>query len=106
METLKELHHENIVRIFKWFSLRNSQLAYVMEYMQGGELLGVVQDKGTLSEEEAREYFVQILNAINYCHRKRLIHRDLKLENILLESKEGKKIKVALEIVNFEVYLH
>lgn len=100
METLKALHHEHIVKIIKWFSLKNSQFAYVMEYMEGGELFDVVKEKRRLSEEEARDYFKQIISAIGYCHRERMIHRDLKLENILLVSKGSRKIKVTTP--NFE----
>lgn len=101
METLKALQHEHIVKIFKWFSLKNSQFAYVMEYMEGGELFDVVREKQRIPEDEARDYFTQIVEAIGYCHRKRMIHRDLKLENILLVSKESRDIKV----INFLITL-
>lgn len=53
-----------------------------------------LQEKGGLSEQEARIIFRQIAEAIRYCHDKRLIHRDLKLENILLTSKVEKIIKI------------
>lgn len=65
-----------------------------MEYLEGGELLEVVREKKQLPESLARTYFKQLIEAVGYCHRKRLIHRDLKLENILLVSKNSDTIKV------------
>lgn len=55
-----------------------------MEYLEGGELLELVDKKGRFEEEEARNYFKQIVSAIAYCHSNKMIHRDLKLENLLL----------------------
>ena len=74
---------------------------YVMEYLEGGELGAYVKEKGFLSEEETKYFFKQLLSAIYYCHNKKLIHRDLKLENILLEDKSAKIIKVSVIIEIF-----
>jgi len=66
-----------------------------MEYLEGGELLHYVASKGCLSEEETKVYIKQIANAIYYCHTfEKLIHRDLKLENVLLVKKDSRDIKV------------
>jgi MAP/microtubule affinity-regulating kinase len=70
------------------------QVAFVMEYLNGGELLEYVLKRKRLDEEEALEFFHQITEAVSYCHRNKLIHCDLKLENILLENKESKVVKV------------
>lgn len=70
------------------------QFIFVMEYLEGGELKEYLNSKGKLDEQEAQWFFSQIVDAIFYCHRQQIIHRDLKLENILLESKETKVIKV------------
>ena len=67
---------------------------FVMEYLEGGELGEYVKEKGFLDENEAKYFFKQLISAICYCHNKKLIHRDLKLENILLENKKNKVIKV------------
>lgn len=55
-----------------------------MEYARCGELRTFAKKKGPLQEDEARSLFIQILDAVEYCHHKGVIHRDLKLENILL----------------------
>ena len=93
-ETLKSLHHENIVKILNCFNLKNMNLAFVMEYLEGGELYQLVKQQKKLPESLARKFFKQLIEAISYCHRKKLIHRDLKLENILLVSKNSETIKV------------
>ncbi len=54
-----------------------SGIMLVMEYADGGELSTYVKNKGKLAEEEARQYFRQILAGVEYCHRKQIIHRDL-----------------------------
>ena len=74
--------------------MANMQFVFVMEYLEGGELKEYLNDKGRLEEEEAQMIFSQIVDAIFYCHRQQIIHRDLKLENILLESLETKVVKV------------
>ena len=71
------------------------QVVFIMEYLEGGELKKYISDKGgVLEESDAQFFFKQIIEAIYYCHREKIIHRDLKLENILLESLESKIIKV------------
>lgn len=91
---LKSLHHKNIVNILRCYTLPNMQVVFIMEYLEGGELLDYVTQKGRLSEFEAREFFQQIVDAIAYCHKEKLIHRDLKLENIMLLNKTSKTIKI------------
>ncbi|CAD8096001.1 unnamed protein product [Paramecium sonneborni] len=93
-EVMKNLRHNNIIKILNCYTLPNMQVVLIMEFLQGGDLVEYIQEKGGLSEEEARVIFRQIAEAIRYCHDKRLIHRDLKLENVLLTSKIEKIIKI------------
>ena len=76
--------------------MKDMKIAFVMEYLEGGELFELVKEKKRLTESLARVYFKQLIEAISYCHREKLIHRDLKLENILLVSKNSETIKVKL----------
>jgi serine/threonine protein kinase len=64
-----------------------------MEYVNGGELFDLLKASGKLKEPDAFSYFIQIVSALEYCHSNLVTHRDLKLENILVE-KDG-RIKLA-----------
>ncbi|VDN35422.1 unnamed protein product [Gongylonema pulchrum] len=63
-----------------------------MEYASGGELYDYVSKYGSLPEPEARRIFRQITSAVLYCHKHKVAHRDLKLENILLDTDNNAKI--------------
>ncbi|EGR33275.1 protein kinase domain protein [Ichthyophthirius multifiliis] len=93
-EILKVLNHKNIVKIMNCYTLSDMRVVFIMEYLEGGELYEKVNKEKRLSEEQAKIYFKQIVDAINYCHINRLIHRDLKLENILFKQKNDDLIKV------------
>jgi len=56
-EIMKSLNHKNIVKIKNCFTLSDMQVVFVMEYLQGGELLAKVESKGKFSEDEAKSYF-------------------------------------------------
>ncbi|MEE6492179.1 hypothetical protein FKM82_016509 [Ascaphus truei] len=64
-----------------------------MEYASQGDLYDYISERQRLSEQEARTFFRQIVSAVQYCHANGIVHRDLKLENILLD--ENKNVKIA-----------
>lgn len=82
--------------------LTPTHLCLVMEYAKGGSLTSYVADKWKdaqakglfLSEDEARYFFKQFLSAVNYCHNHRVVHRDLKLDNTLLDNSHPPIIKI------------
>jgi len=88
---MKFLNHPNIVKLFEVIETKNT-LFLVMEYSSGGELYDYLVVHGRMKEKEARVKFRQILSAVNYCHNKRVIHRDLKAENLLLDANFDIKI--------------
>lgn len=78
---LSQLKHRNIVKLIDYFSLpKKQQLIVEMEYLRGGELydLWVKQPNRIFTEQQAFHLIMQILNAVNYCHQAKIIHRDLK----------------------------
>lgn len=94
-QTLKSLKHPNIVSVLNCFVDRKTKTAImVMEYLEGGELLKLVEEKGSLTEPEAVQIFNQIVSAVDCCHKHKVIHRDLKLENILRASHNSNIYKV------------
>ncbi|XP_037376985.1 serine/threonine-protein kinase MARK2-like [Talpa occidentalis] len=88
---MKALSHPHIVQLFQVLDTKG-QLILVMEYMEGGDLHDYLQHHGRLAESEARGMFEQLLSALSYCHRKGVVHRDLKAENILMDRQENVKL--------------
>ena len=68
------------------------KMVLVMEYAAGGELYDYLSERKVLAEQEARRIFRQISTAVFYCHKHKICHRDLKLENILLDQNGNAKI--------------
>ncbi|KAL6896838.1 hypothetical protein ACP4OV_007410 [Aristida adscensionis] len=69
-----------------------TRIYIVLEYAMGGELHDIIATSGRLKEDEARRYFQQLINAVDYCHSRGVYHRDLKLENLLLDTAGNLKI--------------
>ncbi|OMJ78628.1 hypothetical protein SteCoe_21505 [Stentor coeruleus] len=82
---MKKLKHRNIIRLLEVFE-SNKNVMIVLEYAGGGDLLQIIKARGRLTEDEARGIFYQLIEAIKFCHDTGIIHRDIKLDNILLTS--------------------
>ncbi|KAB2055650.1 hypothetical protein ES319_A11G051800v1 [Gossypium barbadense] len=89
----RSLRHPNIVR-FKEVILTPTHLAIVMEYASGGELFERICAAGRFNEDEARFFFQQLLSGVSYCHAMQVCHRDLKLENTLLDGSPAPRLKI------------
>lgn len=90
---LRDLRHPNIVSLIDAFP-SNDQICFVMEYCSGGELKHYLIENGPLNEDEVYNLTSQICEAMRYCHQSKVIHRDLKLENILLANKFSTQLKI------------
>lgn len=66
----------------------------IMELAGGGELLQHVEEQGRIPELDSRKIVLQIINAMSFCHNRGIVHRDLKLENVLFKSKEELIVKI------------
>ncbi|KAG7495658.1 serine serine/threonine-protein kinase MARK2 isoform X9 [Solea senegalensis] len=88
---MKMLNHPNIVKLFEVIETEKT-LYLVMEYASGGEVFDYLVAHGRMKEKEARAKFRQIVSAVQYCHQKCIVHRDLKAENLLLDADMNIKI--------------
>uniref|UniRef100_A0A6P4DV94 Mucin-17 isoform X5 n=1 Tax=Drosophila rhopaloa TaxID=1041015 RepID=A0A6P4DV94_DRORH len=91
VQIMSSVHHPNIIHIYEVFENRD-KMVLVMEFAAGGELYDYLSERKVLTEEEARRIFRQVATAVYYCHKHKICHRDLKLENILLDEKGNAKI--------------
>ncbi|XP_012489261.1 serine/threonine-protein kinase SAPK1 isoform X3 [Gossypium raimondii] len=89
----RSLKHPNIIK-FKEVLLTPTHLAIVMEYAAGGELFERICNAGRFSEDEARFFFQQLISGVCYCHAMQICHRDLKLENTLLDGSTAPRLKI------------
>ena len=85
IEILKKLKHPNIVQLYSVIETER-QILLIMEYIKGQELFQYILIKKKLSEDEACFYFQQIISGIEYLHNLKIVHRDIKSENILIEQ--------------------
>jgi len=85
IQILKKLSHPNIVKLYEVID-STKKLYLIMEYVKGQTLSSYLKSKkdNKLSESEIKLLFKQILCGIQYCHKSNIVHRDIKLENILI----------------------
>ena len=88
---MKELDHKNIIRILDYFEDKN-YIFIIMEYINGGNLYSLIKKRRKLQEKMAKYIFKQMISALKYIHSHNIAHRDIKLDNILLDLYNGIKI--------------
>ncbi|ROT63496.1 NUAK family SNF1-like kinase 1 [Penaeus vannamei] len=91
IQIMSSVQHPQIIHIYEVFENRE-KMVLVMEYAAGGELYDYLSERKVLSEDEARRVFRHVASATYYCHKHKICHRDLKLENILLDLEGNAKI--------------
>ncbi|KAM9859645.1 NUAK family SNF1-like kinase 2 [Aulostomus maculatus] len=91
IEIMSSLCHPHIITIYEVFENKD-KIVIVMEYASRGDLYDYICDRRSISERESRHFFRQIVSAVHYCHQNGIVHRDLKLENILLDGNGNVKI--------------
>nr|XP_045361790.1 serine/threonine-protein kinase SIK2 [Camelus bactrianus] len=91
VQIMKMLDHPHIIKLYQVMETKN-MLYLVTEYAKNGEIFDYLANHGRLNESEARRKFWQILSAVDYCHSRKIVHRDLKAENLLLDNNMNIKI--------------
>ncbi|XP_016573148.1 CBL-interacting serine/threonine-protein kinase 9 isoform X2 [Capsicum annuum] len=102
ISTMKLIRHPNVVRIFEVMASK-TKIYIILEYVHGGELFDEIARHGRLKEDEARRYFQQLINAVDYCHSRGVYHRDLK-DDGLLHTACGTPNYVAPEVLTDKGY--
>ena len=95
---LRRLKHFNVVQLLDALLLPD-RICLIMECCQGGELKKLIEKEGRLSEDSAYSIALQLIAGIRYCHNSYVIHRDLKLENILFAD----RMQMFVKIVDFGI---
>ncbi|KAL8701097.1 MAG: hypothetical protein Q9224_000655 [Gallowayella concinna] len=85
---LRELSHPNIVRLHE-MTETDKYIGIVLEYASGGELFDYILLHRYLKDSAARKLFAQLISGVGYLHKKGIVHRDLKLENLLLDRNKN-----------------
>ncbi len=88
IEILKTIHHPNIVHLLENIETEK-YIGIVLEYASGGELFDFILQRRYLRESMASKLFAQLVSGVSYLHAKGIVHRDLKLENLLLDRNGG-----------------
>ncbi|GAA99403.1 uncharacterized protein L969DRAFT_399840 [Mixia osmundae IAM 14324] len=87
----RRLHHPHVLKLYEIVATESS-IWLVTELCEGGELFDYLVERGRLSNSETRRLFGQLALGVGYLHMQNVVHRDLKLENILLDGKCNIKI--------------
>ncbi|KAK9726587.1 hypothetical protein RND81_05G225000 [Saponaria officinalis] len=91
ISVMKRVKHPNIVELYEVMATK-SKIYLAMELVRGGEFFTKISKNGKLDEDLARFYFRQLISAVEFCHSRGVYHRDLKLENLLLDHQGNLKV--------------
>lgn len=90
---MKDSQHANIVNFLDSYLRGSSDLLVVMEYMEGGSLTEVIENnESKLNENQIATINHETLKGLQFLHRKQIIHRDIKSDNVLLDARGNVKI--------------
>ncbi|MDP2438775.1 MAG: protein kinase [archaeon] len=91
IEILNSLNHPFICRLYSTHETHNL-LYIVMEYVEGGDFFTYLMKHGPLPPRQARDIFLKLVQALSYCHSLKIIHRDIKHKNILIDANLSPKL--------------
>ncbi|KAL6057916.1 Serine/threonine-protein kinase MARK2 [Balamuthia mandrillaris] len=101
IEVMRCLRHRHVVRLLEVIEMED-KYHIILGFVEGGELYEYAMARETLSEDEARIFWRQMLLAVNYMHQRNVVHRDLKLENVMLD-RNGDVVIIDLGLAAFKV---
>ncbi|XP_060594036.1 testis-specific serine/threonine-protein kinase 1-like [Ruditapes philippinarum] len=91
LQIIGRVDHQNVIKMYELMEFHN-KVYIAMEHAGHGDLLEFIKLRGAIPEEKAKVMFSQLAHAINYLHNRFIVHRDLKCENVLLDSTNSIKV--------------
>ncbi|RHN66459.1 putative protein kinase CAMK-CAMKL-CHK1 family [Medicago truncatula] len=88
--TIGRVKHANVLRLYEVLATK-TKIYLILQYAKGGDLFPQIL-KGNFNYNQARQYFQQLVSALEFCHKKGVYNRDLKPENLLLDENSVLKI--------------
>ncbi|KAK3956398.1 hypothetical protein QBC32DRAFT_310131 [Pseudoneurospora amorphoporcata] len=95
MKIMQSVSHENIVQFKEHLNPDDQHLYIIMEYVSGGDLGKYIGNNGPFSEPDTQKIASQLVNALAYLHDKKITHRDVKPDNILIQSRSPLVVKLS-----------
>ena len=99
---MKLVDHPNIVKLFEFFE-DDENFFIITEYCSGGQLFEMIRQKRQFTENEAAQIMMQLLSAIAHCHQRKVVHRDVKPENLLVDVGGQNKENYNVKIIDFGI---
>ncbi|GLH06018.1 Serine/threonine-protein kinase grp [Gryllus bimaculatus] len=91
IEVVKGLRHPNLIRFLQ--AIETTHRVYIiMEYAENGSLLDIIRRDAYIDEPRGRHWFRQLIDSVDYCHERGVVHRDIKCENLLMDSNYNIKL--------------
>lgn len=97
---LSKIGHENVIQMMKMIETPKFY-SLVMEYADGGDLFDELKEQEKFSRKDAHSYFKQLIKGLKFIHEQGIVHRDIKLENLLLVYSESEDDPGTLKITDF-----
>lgn len=102
---MKVVDHPNIVKLYEFFE-DDDNFYIIQEFCSGGQLFEAILKKKTFTENEAAEIMTQVLSAIAHCHQRKIAHRDVKPENLLIDQLSVDQEKFIVKVIDFGISTH
>ncbi len=106
MTIVQRLHHENIIEVFDVVEIDQHRISIIMKLAKNGDLLDYINSRPLMTEDDARKIFKQLVSAMEFAHSKGVAHRDLKLDNILLDKDGSGRLKAFVADWGFATYFN